>query len=521
MNRPAIQVALCDDEIPEQTRLRGFLKDIFDRKGFDARITTYNTLADVRAALVSRPHYVIVDNVFTGEDNAGIQFIAKEKQAYPEIIFALMTGATFNVDQLGFRLPNPDLIGTKSHVVERRYQDYLGDRLIHLSRRYPIQSLQVDDPDGKYELGSKLPREELQSLIEQAVFEGGLVHEADQLNAILRPLTGGYSGAAVLELKLVGSSRSTKIPTVVKIAPLDWIEAEMGAFSTYVKWQLPHSLRVDIVGTGRTQNWGAIAYAFVLAGEMDTATATELLRKGHVRAVDRVISDVLRSQTTAWYRPTREPGEELSKRMANSREFYPEKDTHRDDRLEAALKSVAAVEGVTIVRSEIGFQFGPANFPRIRRAIFQREWGPTPECYSHGDLNSNNIIMNSKATKLALIDFADAGRTHVFRDFISFETSIRLEWPVSSDEDAAGLLQLGQIELQALKRNYDEAPAYLQQIRRVRQVANDRFPAVPASHYAICLGLNVWKVNAVKEWPLVAQKRALACYWACLSSLQR
>jgi hypothetical protein len=47
MTRPAIDVALCDDEIPEQTRLRGILGNIFERVGFDAKITTYNSLADL------------------------------------------------------------------------------------------------------------------------------------------------------------------------------------------------------------------------------------------------------------------------------------------------------------------------------------------------------------------------------------------------------------------------------------------------------------------------------------------
>jgi hypothetical protein len=521
MTRPVIDVALCDDEIPEQTRLRGIFESIFARIGFDARITAYNSLSDLRGALLSRPHYVVVDNVFDREDNAGIQFIAREKQSYPDIVFALMTGVTFNVDQLGFRLPNPDLIGTKSHIVEQRYQDYLGERLAQLSRRYPIQGLFVDDQEGTYTLTDQLPNDELQSLVEQVIFESALVRESDILNAQLRPLTGGYSGAAVLELQISGSTRSAKVPTVIKIAPTDWIRSEIAAFSTFVKWQLPHSLRVDIVGTGRTRRWGAIAYAFVLADELETTTATELLRKGSTKVVDRVIGDILRSKTTAWYRLAKERGEELSRKMANSREFDSTKDTRRDDALAASLKRIAEVDGVPFMKTEAGFQFGSTPFPRIRRVIFQREWGATPECYSHGDLNSNNIILNAKSTKLALIDFADSGRTHVFRDFVSFETSIRLEWPDAPNESDYSLVELTEFESRALSGLPDGAPAYLTQIQKVRQAARDLFPSVPSLHYAICLGLNIWKVNAVREWPLVSEKRAIACYRACLLVLQR
>ncbi len=520
MTRPMVDVALCDDEIPEQKRLRGIVDAIFASAGFQARITSYNSLQDLRIALSARPHYAIVDNVFEGEDNAGIQFIAREKLEYPDIVFALMTGATFNVDQLGIRLPNPDIIGTKSHLVEKRYQEYLGAKLVERSKRYPTQSVFVERPES-FPLGASLKDHELHSLVEQVVFESGLVDAADTLQAHLRPMTGGYSGAAVLELQLSGSSRSTRVPTVVKIAKRDWIATEIAAFTTFVKWQLPHSLRVDIVGTGETRDWGAIAYAFVLAGERATQTATEFLRRGSDKAVDRVVSDILGSKTTAWYRVVNNGGEELSRVLANSKEFDSRKDPRRDDAFGETIRRVAGSEDVPFQKNEAGFQLGSLVFPRVRRTVFQREWGATTECYSHGDLNSNNIILDAKATKVALIDFADAGRTQVFRDFVSFENSIRLEWPVEPAEAALTFAQLLEREDRALSGDFDQAPGYLLQVQKVRNVASELFPTADPRHYAICLALNTWKVNAVMSGPHHAQRRALAAYSACLSSLTR
>ena len=45
-------------------------------------------------------------------------------------------------------------------------------------------------------------------------------------------------------------------------------------------------------------------------------------------------------------------------------------------------------------------------------------------CIIHGDLNTNNIIIDSKG-KWYLIDYAHTGRGHVFLDFINLELNIR------------------------------------------------------------------------------------------------
>ena len=519
MSGPTLNIALCDDEIQEQKRLRGIIESVMSEAGFAVRLTTYNTLDDLGAALPERPHLVFVDNVFLGADNAGVQFIARMKPTYPDVIFVLMTGATFNVDQLGFRLPNPDMIATKSHVVENKYQRYIGECILKLSRRYPMEAASVDA--GNFPLGKNLPARELNSLVEQVVFESGLIVEADQLRAQLRPLTGGYSGAAVLEMKLSGATRAGDIPTAIKIAPRTWVEDEVKAFSSFVKWQLPHSFRVDIVGTGFTKDWGAVGYAYVLAGEQRSSTVTDALRRGSKKAVDRVVTDILKSTSTAWYKSLDGHGQEITEKIANSREFDSQKDPRRDDAFAATLARVANQENVSFKRDINEFTCGALVLPRLRRAIFRKAWGVTEECYSHGDLNSNNIIIDSRYAKLALIDFADSGRTQVFRDFIAFETSIRTEWLATDAERKMSLSELIDAEVEALAAEGAPRLEYLEQIQKVRQAAFARFPAANKKHYAICLALNTWKVNAVREWNLDAERRTVATYAACLTSLQK
>jgi len=519
MSGPTVSIALCDDELQEQKRLRGIVEGIFVDAGFEVRLTTYNTLDELAVALPDRPHFVFVDNVFSAADNAGVQFIAKHKPAYPDVVFILMTGATFNVDQLGFRLPNPDMIATKSHVIEHKYQKYIGECLGKLSRRYPMETASILEPD-RFPLAQNLPVRQLNSLVEQVVFESGLIVEADQLRAQLRPLTGGYSGAAVLEMRLTGVTRAGDIPTAVKIAPRAWIEEEVRAFSSFVKWQLPHSFRVDIVGTGFTKDWGAIGYAYVLAGELESSTVTESLRRGSKKAVDRVVSDIFRSGSTAWYKPLTGANQDLANKLANSREFDSEKDTRRDDALAASLERVAEREGLPFKRDINDFQCGTLSLPRLRRAIFQRAWGPAEECFSHGDLNSNNIIINGRQTKLALIDFADSGRTQVFRDFISFESSIRAEWVTSEAEKGMPLAALVAAETEALREEKSASLEYLKQVQKVRQAAFAKFPGANKKHYWICLALNSWKVNAVRQWTVDAERRTVAVYAACIGALR-
>jgi hypothetical protein len=55
-------------------------------------------------------------------------------------------------------------------------------------------------------------------------------------------------------------------------------------------------------------------------------------------------------------------------------------------------------------------------------------FGTLEQCMSHGDLNANNIMYDPETDKIAFIDFQHTGFWYSYRDFVSFESSVRLDF---------------------------------------------------------------------------------------------
>jgi hypothetical protein len=268
---------------------------------------------------------------------------------------------------------------------------------------------------------------------------------------------------------------------------------------------------------------GVICYAFVLAGEGKTVTAREVLNRGNPKIVDLVLKQVLKQDTNGWYKVVDSTAVDLNQFLADRREFSTTKDDERDKALFDSLTKIAALERVDFFEHDGGYRLGSRTIKSPRRAIFQHQWGPIVECYCHGDLNSNNIIANARLSRLGLIDFADSGRNHVFRDFISFEASIRLEWQLDDDEPAVTLEELCEAELRlfdSLPESVGVFPTYLQQVASVRSEAFKKFPGAPRKHYAALLALHHWRINAVGNWSDGVVRRALMAIAASLSYLE-
>jgi hypothetical protein len=519
---PSIEVVLCDDEKAQHASLRESLSGIFAGAGFAPNFTILDSVETLDQVLKRRPHIVVMDNVFGNEENLGVSSISIAKSQYPELPFILMTGATFSVAQLGIRLPNPDFIITKSHLKSERYQMYLALQMAPLIKRYPVKAIVTDEASNYTVHNSTLEESELRVLIEQIIFSGRLIEERESPQVQLRKLSGGLSGALALEMKIQSKSKTTFLPTVVKIAPKDWIAAELEAFRTFVRWQLPHTLRVDVIGSAETKQFGAICYAFVLANEPRVQSATYFLRKGNSKIVSKIIKDIYQATSRGWYSPIL-GSQEISAHLANRREFDAERDPKRDEALVSSARVVAKEDGLQFTPFDGGMRIGTVEIPPIRRAIFLTNWGPLVECFGHGDLNANNIMVNSNVSRLALIDFADSGRNPAFRDFVSLETSVRLEWDIeSSNEDPSF-----EISYEQEARLFEDASAgariggYLEKVAQIRLVAIETFPNVPFAHYAALLALNLWKVNAVRPPDLKSQRRLLAAIAASLTYLDR
>ena len=105
---------------------------------------------------------------------------------------------------------------------------------------------------------------------------------------------------------------------------------------------------------------------------------------------------------------------------------------------------------------------------------------------SHGDLNSNNILISNDEA-ITFIDFQSTGRQHVFIDFVTFEHSIRMYYPGSNFTVTEMIKYEGLISNEAYLKDEKELdidiPSMYQLLFEVRKNAIRNFPEEPFQNF--------------------------------------
>ena len=149
-------------------------------------------------------------------------------------------------------------------------------------------------------------------------------------------------------------------------------------------------------------------------------------------------------------------------------------------------------------------------------------------------MNANNVLVNRQRLSVAFIDFQHTGYHNIYRDFVSFESSIRIDWGEAVDiADAEELLQE---EIQMCKdgsrRRYKSK--YLDKIAIVRDAAFANFPIDGQEHdggvsgerryalYLIAAYVHYsWLVSRFwKDWQPAARARLILGAFSSLAALQ-
>ena len=297
------------------------------------------------------------------------------------------------------------------------------------------------------------------------------------------------------KLELAGADSGVSIPTVLKIGPKEQINRERTAFQKYAKWYLPHDMRVDIVGAGHTGKFSAICYAFALGGETKVLTLADALMQGQTRQIESVVRKLFNSKLQGWYQPSGRKSESLQSFFSNLKEYPKEKDEWRQTCLRRTIRRVADREDLDCDIRNGDFRIGTLSFPDVRRTLRNVGNHQVPFCVSHGDLNANNIFLNGSASSIALIDFEQTGHTHVFRDFVSLESSVRSLLPL---QKKTRLSFLDRIEAETYLLNNTPPSRRLdivtRQVKKIRDAAFQKFPDADPKIYHTALILHIWKL---------------------------
>jgi len=247
-------------------------------------------------------------------------------------------------------------------------------------------------------------------------------------------------------------------------------------------------------------------------------SAASYLMNGDASIVELVIEKVLQSETTRWYRPdsTAAEGQNLDDFFSNSEEYSPGKDSRRFDEFKRALTEIAGVEGKKFAFAGEKFAYDALEIDHLRRVMPRVKADDIALCYCHGDFNSNNIFISAEKRGVALIDFEYSGKDHVYKDFVSFESSLRTEY-LLQDRVPLSFSELVAMEVDYLTKFGVAGEAvsvpYLTQIDRVRCAASSRYGDQSSLLYSTALGFHSVKLLGLSSLDGERAKQHLPPVW--------
>lgn len=242
-------------------------------------------------------------------------------------------------------------------------------------------------------------------------------------------LSGGRSGARIFKasFKPQTGRRLSDPAMVVKIAPRNEGAREKANYDRFVQPLLPSDCRPDLLGFAAEGGHAALCYSFTGDGD-GPETLTRRLSTGDLAALDHVLSTLFEQLRLCWY--------DVGHRVAETglASYYLQR--YFDDPAAAAAAEEKligyAARYFGAEKEDRGYRVGRTLFPSIHATLFAR---PEPRafrsCLLHGDLNSDNILIDRERTFAQLIDFQRTGPGDIYQDLVSIEASIRINYPAT------------------------------------------------------------------------------------------
>jgi hypothetical protein len=527
-----LTVLVVDDERDRITQLAVVWKSIVGLVQLEPEVMAVCTLTEAQAALARRPHVVVVDNVFReGDrdiDNKGLRFIAEHKASHSDCVFVLSTGANFSINSLGSVHPNPDLIAPKSALTSNNFQRYFASEIAKEISRVPIAEIIFEEADVRAELDAV--HSKVASVLGQCLRALKAEYDFSPVQRVgLRKLAGGYSGSLVFKAEAVGLGGGRTLPFVFKISGSDAVAHEATMFNQFARLQMPHDMRVDLIGTGVAGDVRGALYAFAFGDPGAMSTASARLQGGDVSVIDLVLRKIVTASRIGWYRRPAQVGD-VESFYNNSQEYGIEKDGRRVEGLGRLATDVFS--GVTVQINEQNYRINNSETEHVRRYLRKFSGRTVAQVLCHGDLNLNNVILGPSPESIALIDFEYSGFNALYKDCISLELSFRLSYTGFAPTGRANAQRLVRAEkaicqnrpLNRLLVDLPGVDVYEREISRIRMAAQQicRDIGQPFEIDIYCLGLafHGLKLCAVGSWDLAAATKLVSCVIAMTEILK-
>jgi hypothetical protein len=187
--------------------------------------------------------------------------------------------------------------GRKALEGSPNYVERFKDRF----RYSPVRTFKTLGEPPKEERGVSIERDHLLPLLRQVVSYRLPLDPAVLCRDIaLRPLSGGRSKSRVFIVEiLVSDNLQPSQPAVLKISSKENALEEARRYDTYVRWALPHQVRVDLLASAYTQLQNAVMYSFA-HGTEKIFILKDLFTEGNLEASTRSIGKLFDSIGSFW-----------------------------------------------------------------------------------------------------------------------------------------------------------------------------------------------------------------------------
>jgi hypothetical protein len=355
-------------------------------------------------------------------------------------------------------------------------------------------------------------------------FNGNIVRLTDELTALLqrlfydrdqidvRKVSSGFGPAGVIKVTAYSNISGNDNTVIVKYGDQKQIQREFGNWATYVKRSSGRHATI-VLEHRCTPLLGAVVYSFAGSNPVyQIIDFAGFYQYNESDKIKEVIDKLVNVTCVNWYR-NRGNGKSFS-----LTEDYIATLGLRDEVLLAALQTHYprhVAQNVLIFPEIAGVTLPNPVYATHGKLVGKKHDEPTFRCWTHGDLNEHNILIDHG--QVWLIDFYKTGEGHILRDFVKLETSVKLNLLSSG-----GLNERYQFEKALLSMNefddvdhlsYD-APdqAFVKAFevcRKLRQVARDQVrPNSDFSEYEIGLLYN--NLNALRFEPFDPLSRSHA-----------
>ena len=459
-------------------------KKFFAKAGYDVNCIFVETEKDLRKILTQKNMDIFISDLsFDTEDFAGLLVVRSIKIDFPDIFIIGNSRADIGYRQVAARLPSFDLFIEKGGLYgdDASYLEETRKEFLNKFRRNPDiviseKSEFLDDSSRK------IKKRDFESLVSQVLFFGhGSDGAVTPKEAVFIPLSGGRSSSMVY--KLLGQNQdghTITVPAVFKISPIQNALCEKANYDAYVKWILPYSWRVDILGFGVTKKWGAVCYSFIKSGYDDFDALAKYIMEGKDQIIKEAFSKVFDPSKKHWY------SDHFLSKESNINERYDSRYfgsvSTRNETSRFFIENIQNLFNANV--SPNGFRVFGEKYMRPEARLFGQPNGDYHSCICHGDLNGNNLIV-SESGEVIFIDFQETGRGHVFEDFVTMEAGLRLNYLLHDEQPKENeWLEFLDAERKVSKiENLDSHKGLFKHIWSIRSLAKQNFPFEDFSSY--------------------------------------